>query len=79
MYQNREIAVKAFHLRTSLSALEDEAREFLEVAEESNAPDHIKSWARRVQGNVARHFKPAIDNLDQVRFVLDPDRQGSPK
>ena len=78
-YQNRDIAEKAFYLRTHLSVLNEEVQEFLAMVEKADAPKPVKSWLKRVHGNTSRYFKPAMDNLDQVRLILDKKRQGLPE
>ena len=77
-YQNRELAEQAFYLRTHIQVLSEEVDKFMKMAEGSDAPQHIKDWLKRVHGNTSRYFKPTINNLDQVRIILDKDDHGRP-
>jgi len=78
-YQNREIAEQAFYLRTHVKVLSDEVQKFEKMVEDSDAPEKIKAWLRRVHGNTSRYFQPTLNNLDQVRLVLDKEDHGRPK
>lgn len=77
-YQNRELAEKAFYLRTHFSVLVSEVEEFKRMVAASDAPDATKQWLLRVHGNTSRYFKPVMGNLDQVRCILDKEKQGRP-
>lgn len=78
-YQNREIAEKAFYLRTHLHVLWEEVNDFEKMVEKSDAPEEVKTWLNRVHGNTSRYFQPAMNNLDQVRYTLDKEGHGKPK
>ena len=75
-YQDESIAQQAFYLRTHIQVMGDELEKFGKMVEESEAPPDIKAWLNRVQGNLTRYFRPSMDSLDQVRFVLDKEGQG---
>ena len=78
-YQNQEIAQQAFYLRTHIQVLSEELAKFSSLIKESDAPQGTKEWLGRVQVNVFRNFRPAMDNLDQVRCILDKKSQGLPE
>lgn len=77
-YQNRELAEQAFYIRTHIQVLAEEVDKFETMAARSDAPQQVKDWLKRVHGNTSRYFKPAVNNLDQVRFILDKEHSGRP-
>lgn len=78
-FQSRELAEQAYYLRTHIKVLWEEVQKFEKLIEASDAPEQIKVWLRRVHGNTSRYFKPAMNNLDQVRAILDKEYQGRSK
>ena len=75
-YQDDRLAQQAFYLRTHVQVIGDELDKFKKMFEDSEAPPEIKEWLHRVHSNLSRYFRPSMDNLDQVRFVLDKEKQG---
>jgi hypothetical protein len=73
----REIAEKAFELEVHakmMLALADEIDKQIESISEVH-----REWLLRVMDNLRRRLNPSIENLTQVRTVLDKERQGRPR
>lgn len=78
-YQNVELAQQAFYLRTHIKVLWEEVNKFEEMVKAADAPQPVKDWLMRVHGNTSRYFPGAMNNLDQVRAILDKENQGKLK
>ena len=79
--QVREIAEKAFYLRTLITVMLRDLVEFETLIEKhSDKLGEVQmEWLHRTADNLRSRIRPSIDNFDQVRAVLDKEKMGRPE